>query len=182
MKGIVYVSVVVLVIGLSIAGCANPMKSPNSGNAGVNKSVVLKDANGVNLGYVVFAYSYGVEVYSSKRYFVELGWDGSFVDGDPYFTGPNGTGTIFITNTSPFFGAVVMVSGQPYVALSVDANGLAIPDASITGYQSEYWNNVLTNSTSSLSAGEIAYDLKAATLADIGMPSSIALPMQLVSQ
>lgn len=178
-----FASLITVIISLSLTGC-----SMNTGGGGgtpaVNKSIVLKDANGVVLGYVTSSSYVGVSIFTPTNYFVSLTWKGVLQDGFCYCTAANGAGTLFIMGAlnSAFYGYSTSIGGQPYIAASVDTSGFAISDSSITGYQSYYSSGSFINGSSTVPTSVAAYPLKAATLADIGIPSSIALPMQLLFQ
>ena len=176
---------------LTLACCTAPDSNGTAtqnvgGTTAINKSEVLKDGNGIVLGYVTDANSFEVTVLTSQGFFVTLTWKGIMPDNVGYYTGANGTGTLFYISLSSNYynllGFTISLNGQVYVAASLDSSGFAIADASITGYQSFYMSGSITNATSTVPATESAYSLKAASLADIGLPSSCALPLQLVSQ
>ena len=151
----------------------------------VNTSTQLKDANGNFLGYVILSDAGGLEISTPKGYIVSLDWRGTLLDGIALFVQTDGTGTMFVQWSKEYLlrGYVTVVNGKPYVAASVNGDGFAIADPGITSYQSYYFDGTIA----SLPATPVlepydAYPLKQAQPADIGMPSSVSLPMQLVSQ
>jgi len=151
----------------------------------IDGSVVLKDANGAALGYVTKTSAAGVTVFTSKSFFVTLEWSGALADGVCWYTGAHGTGKMFYIapQTADLLGLETSVSGRPFIAADVDASGFAIPDSSITSFQSYYsGNGIVTNASGSVPSGHVAYSLKGATLEDIGLPSPIAALSQLVFQ
>jgi hypothetical protein len=164
-------------------------QSPTKLGAGetvlLNRSAVLKDANGTLLGYVTEMSPDSVTVFTSKNYFISLGWNGVPTDGACWFTGANGTGTLFYIapNTDRLFGFAVSIGGKAYVAATVDAAGLAVSDPAITGFQSYYsGSGTITNAAGAVPAGHLAYSLKTASFADVGIPASIATLREFVFQ
>ena len=151
----------------------------------VDTSTQLKDANGNFLGYVILSDAGGLEISTPKGYIVSLDWHGTLLDGIALFTQTDGTGTMFVQWSKEHLlrGYVTMVNGKPYVAASANADGIAIADPGITSYQSYYFDGTIANlpATPVLEPYD-AYPLKQVQLADIRMPASVSLPMQLVSQ
>jgi hypothetical protein len=162
-----------------------PVPAPRILPPAVNTSTQLKDANGNFLGYVIFSDAGGLEISTPKGYIVSLDWGGALHEGIALFAQTDGTGTMFVQWSREHLlrGYVTVVNGKPYVAASVNADGFAIADPGITSYQSYYFDGTIANlpATPVLEPYD-AYPLKQAQLADIGMPSSVSLPMQLVSQ
>ncbi len=172
-----------------ILACPLSMVPQKSGRPGggasplVSASVLLKDARGAVLGYVAETSAAGVTVFTSKGYFVALGWNGALLDGTCWYTGAKGSGTPFsiADESDRLFGFSVSIKGAPYVAATVDASGFAVPDPSITGFQSYYAGaGVAADAAGTVPAGHVAYALKPAAPADIGLPSSIAPIQQIV--
>lgn len=172
-----------------IAGCplATNQQRPRSGSLEtaplVNRSVLLKDAKGATLGYVAETSASAVTVFTISGYFVSLSWDGTLTDGTCWYTGAEGTGTPFTIapETDRLFGFSVSISGKPYVAAEVDGNGRAVADRSITGFQSYHpARGGAVDLAGAVPAGHVAYALRAATPAELGLPPVIAPLRQLV--
>lgn len=146
---------------------------------------MLKDANGNALGYVTETTADSVTVLTSKNYFVSLTWNGALTDWTCWYTGANGAGTMFYiaADTEKLLGFAISVNGQAYVAASVDASGCAVPNSSISGFQSYYsGNGTIRNATGTVPPGHIAYPLEPISFEYIGMPASISVPRELVFQ
>jgi hypothetical protein len=164
---------------------AAPPPAPRNAPPAVDTSTRLVDANGRSLGYVMSSSSSGTDIYTPKGYFVSIDQNGALQDGIALFTGADGTGTMFFqwSKDSVLQGFVTSINGHPYVASSVDANGIAVADPGITSYESYYFDDSITNVPATpVLAPYDAYPLKGAQLADIGLPSAMALPLRLVSQ
>lgn len=195
MKRILPIASVSLLLTL-VASCQSPTTSPGSsqGSGGtttpaVNQSIKLYDANKNFIGYVTSSNAEVVTVYTSAGYFVSLTWVGTLTEGEIYFTGANGSGSPFsicLIAYPPSGGLETTMNGQPYVAQSVDSDGIAIPDLSITTYQSYYNGVTITNQSpaQSLSTTTEAVPLKQTQLSTVGLPSSfpLSLPLQLEFQ
>jgi hypothetical protein len=162
-----------------------PAPTPRVLPPAVNTATLLKDANGNFLGYVIFSDAVGLEISTPKGYIVSLDWRGTLLDGIALFTQTDGTGTMFVQWSREYLlrGYVTVLNGKPYVAASVNGDGFAIADPGITSYQSYYFDGAIANlpATPVLEPYD-AYPLKQVQLADIGMPLSVSLPLQLVSQ
>ena len=136
--------VVLMAVTMPVSGCSMSSQNlPRAGNEAaplINRSVLLKDAHGAVLGNVAETDAASVTVFTSKGYFVSLGWNGVPVDGTCWFTEAKGMGTPFFIalSTDKLFGFSVSVNGRVYVAATVDASGFAVSDPSITGFQSYY--------------------------------------------
>jgi hypothetical protein len=78
------------------------------------------------------------------------------------------------------FGLAISIKGEAYVAENLKASGYAAPNDSVVSFQSYYLSGVITNTTGSVPIGYVAYSLKAISLGDLGLPSSIAAPRELV--
>jgi hypothetical protein len=151
----------------------------------VDTSTRLSDANGKILGYVTSSSPSSLDLYTPKGYFVSIDWNGTLLEGIALFTGADGTGTMFFqwTRESALRGFVASIHGHPYVASSLDGNGFAVADPGITSYESYSFNDSITNVPATPVLGPYnAYPLKQAQPADIGLPSSVALPLRIVSQ
>jgi hypothetical protein len=178
-------SLITLIIILVIAGCSMNATSQSGKTPFVEKSVMLKDANGNALGYVTETTADSVTVLTSKNYFVSLTWNGALTDWTCWYTGANGAGTMFYiaADTEKLLGFAISVNGQAYVAASVDASGCAVPNSSISGFQSYYsGNGTIRNATGTVPPGHIAYPLEPISFEYIGMPASISVPRELVFQ
>ncbi len=181
-SGVVLIAVTMLVSGCSMSS----QNLPRAGNEAaplINRSVLLKDAHGAVLGNVAETDAASVTVFTSKGYFVSLGWNGVPVDGTCWFTEAKGMGKPFFIalSTDKLFGFSVSVNGRVYVAATVDASGFAVSDPSITGFQSYYsGSGNTTDAAGGVPAGHVAYPLKPVGFADLGLPSSIARIEQLV--
>jgi len=164
---------------------AAPPPVPRSAPPAVDTSIRLSDAHGNFLGYVVSSSSSGLEIYTPKGYFVSMDWNGVLQDGIALFTGADGTGTMFFqwSSDSALQGFVTSIAGHPYFPSSSGANGIAVADPGITSYESYYFNDSIANVPVTPVLGAYnAYPLKRAQPADIGLPSSMVLPLRTVSQ
>jgi hypothetical protein len=182
-------SLVLAAVSSLLLACPFTMAPQKSGYSGrgaaplISTSVLLKDARGSVLGYVAETSAAGVTVFTVKGYFVSLGWNGVSMDGTCWYTGIKGSGTPFsiAPDTDRLFGFSVSINGRAYVAATLDASGFAVPDPSITGFQSYYSGaGVVTSAAGIVPPGHAAYALKLVRPEDIGLPSSIAPIHQLV--
>jgi len=163
---------------------AAPPPAPRNAPSAVDTSTRLSDANGNFLGYVVSSGPSGLEIYTPKGYFVSMDWNGVLQDGIALFTGADGTGTMFFqwSSENALQGFVTSIGGHPYIPSSTGANGIAVADPGITSYESYYFDDSITNVPATPVLGPYdAYPLKRAQPVDIGMPSSMALPLRVVS-
>ena len=164
---------------------ATPEPAPRIIPPAVNTSTQLRDANGNFLGYVTESGSESVELYTPKGYLVSIDWQGTLLDGFALFTETDGAGTMFVqwSRDHALRGYVTVVNGKPCVAASTTGDGFAVADPGITSYQSYYFGGTTANLAATPVLEQYsAYPLKQVQLSDLGLPSSIPLPMQLVSQ
>jgi hypothetical protein len=151
----------------------------------ISTTTELRDAQGVFLGYVVSSNADGLEVFTPKDYLVSMSWAGTLQDGIALFTEPAGGGTVFVqwSNAYPLQGYVTVIKGRPYIAASLNAEGNAVADPGITSYQSYYFDGTTIDLPATPVLGSYgAYPLQQAKLADIGVPSSVSLPLKAVSR
>ncbi len=163
-----------------MAGCVVP--GDGSQSDVVNRSIEATDANGVFLGYVIDLDVVNIKLWTSKGYYLAMHWDGTVLNGSCFWTGPNGTGTPYgVTNADgPTVGFAVPTGGTFYVAASLDSNGFAVTDPTVTSYES-YWTPAgVVNYAGTLKSGDLAVRLKQVPVSDVGLPSSIASPVKLV--
>jgi hypothetical protein len=151
----------------------------------ISTTTELRDAKDALLGYVVSSSEDGLEVYTPKDYLVSLSWAGTPRDGLALYTEPAGAGTVFVqwSNAYPLQGYVTVIKGTPYIAATLNAEGNAVADPDITSYQSYYFDGAVTDIPSTPVLGSYgAFPLQKAGLADIGVPSSVSLPLKAVSR
>jgi hypothetical protein len=151
----------------------------------ISTATELRDAQGVFLGYVVSSNADGLEVFTPKDYLVSMSWAGTLQDGIALFTEPAGKGTAFVQWSSayPLKGYVTVIKGRPYIAASLNAEGNAVADPGITSYQSYYFDGTTIDLPSTPVLGSYgAYQLQPAQLSDIGVLSSVSLPLKAVSR
>lgn len=151
----------------------------------ISTATELRDAQGILLGYVVSSNADGLEVLTPKDYIVSMSWAGTMQDGIALFTEPAGKGKVFVqwSEAYPLRGYVTAISGKPYVAASLNAEGNAVADPRITSYRSYYFDGTTTDLPATPVLGTYgAYPLREVQLADIGVPSSVSLPLKAFSR
>jgi hypothetical protein len=167
------------------AAAAAPRQVSRFAPPAVDTTTQLTDANGNVLGYAVSSSATTVELFTLKGYLVSIDWNGALLDGIVLYTGPDGAGTAFFQWSREYAlrGFVTAVGGQAFVPASTDADGLAIPDPDITSYQSYFFDGATSTIPATPVLGPYsAYRLKPALRAEIGLPDSPPLPLQLVSR
>lgn len=98
------------------------------------------------------------------------------------YTEIDGEGTPFVSSNNMYNGkSIWSIQGQLFTFKDT-VNGVAAEDVTITESKSSYdWeNDLLTNSTNAISAGNKVYVLEEITRTDIGLPDSIVLPLNIV--
>ena len=149
----------------------------------IDESTRLLDANGTLLGYVTSSSAASIDLMTLKGYSVSIDWNGALLEGIALFTEPDGKGKIFFQwgRDTRCREPSRAVNGQPWVAASVDGNGFAVEDPDITSFQSYFIGGTLSNVPDTpVLAPYGAYPLKQVELADVGLPSTMALPLQIV--
>lgn len=155
----------------------------NNGTDGTNGvgGGKIYDANDIFLGDLTSASPEWLTIFTSNGYFASSYWD-KFSEDDIHFTGPNGSGELFIIWECTQYSKRVIYSNNQFYTFKITANGLSVADESITTYSS-YWDGDATSivdSTGSLNASyEKAYLIETISRADIGLPETIAYPLRL---
>jgi hypothetical protein len=199
LKSLIVFAGIILLTALSACSIAQP--APTTSNTGESpspspsadpvfaKSAKLYDANDVFLGYCAKSDETGLTVYSSASYFYTLRWNGQIEDTAIGFTGPDGSGNpIYISSALAgycFCGKTAKRAGNAFFSFkSVNADGSAASDASITAYRSFYIPSIGSITTlasdESLGADYDVYALVTIDRAAVGIPASITTPLKLI--
>jgi hypothetical protein len=168
------------------AGPAGP-QGPTGATGPAGSAAVVKDHNGVTLGILLTQSGYGPTVITSTGYQVTVPWNGnlnSLQSSQIYFTSTDctlggtdhawfnsGNTTLRPTQGKQAYWASSV--GTYLVPVSVDANGVSWSGAT-SGVGS------FLNGTCGLaSSGNWGYEVRAATLSELGLPATIAAPLQM---
>jgi hypothetical protein len=144
----------------------------------ISRSIKLYDGTDAFIGYVI-PNAGALTVFSSNSYIYELAWDGDFYSFSTafYFTGTNGAGTMFVLGKG--YGKSVFYyinDGKLYTYKDLDANGIPLPNGTITQAESIWQVGTFINSTFPVSE---AYELREITRTEAGIPASFTVPFRL---
>ena len=148
-----------------------------------NKSIKLSDSDGHLLGYVFEMHYDNLRVATTKGYFVWMDWSGNLLfTGTSYYTGIDGTGMQFsLTTEQPTVRSnwvLSVIQGTPYAPKYSDANGFIGTNDSITSYQSKCTDGTnIVNGANTIPTGYAAFELKALSRIDLGLPDQVVLPL-----
>lgn len=145
------------------------------------KSMKLYDGNAVPVGWVTSCDANNISLFTANGYFAHLAWDGTAVDTYAYFTGADGSGTMFIYMSASTYGKfVVSANGVLYAPTNLDEFGNAVGDSKITEYQSFYTPaSGLSNTQGVVAPGSLPVPMGIVTEMQIGLPASLPLSLPL---
>ena len=186
--------------GLSPGGDENGNGNGNNGNGnGGNGGVIMRgaklyDADDTFLGYS-FLDQHGVTVISEMNHMYNIGWDGTFMTFNVYFTGEDGEGDKYVSSWHlPYGQYVYSYDNALYTYADFDANNLPMKADPPPNFKSHYNHEVNEmhdhtwpwggsgniNDQFSPDAGAdrmMALRIEQISRADAGIPETIALPL-----
>jgi hypothetical protein len=167
-------------------GAAGP-QGPVGATGPAGSGAVVKDANGATLGFLITQSGYGPTVLTSTGYQVTVPWNGnlnSLKNAQMYFNNAGctleGTDRAWVNSGNDELAPTpgrqaywASTVGSYVVPISVDANGVSWCGA-MTGVVS-----ILNPTCYASSSTNWGWEVRKATLAELGLPATIAAPLQM---
>ena len=183
MKSVAIITAAALIVASLSTSCQLPGggKGDEAPNV-TTKSIKLSDSNGHLLGYVFEMRYQELRLCSKSGYFVWIDWAGYLINpGSCFYTEADGQGIMFCqtSKTHPMLPNWILTvsDGMPCAPKYSDSNGFIATNPAITGYKSKCIDGTtIINEVGSVSA-DTACEMKQMTMADIGFPNTITLPL-----